>query len=278
MRPTIRGSFVRTVAILLMAGASVALLGAQARGQQGAARGGGAAGSGGPMPEIVVGGLQVVKVTLSKDDFSAKPFHADNGTAMVLWIKMPAGMGVIKVDEDASLLQSFKDDKGTDLGGKYGSFPEEFEDASGGTITIESNGMPGAGATALLAEGTVAMNVATGTKPTRVPNVKIASDTKFTIGTTAVTLADVKQDDEDLRFTIKLPRQLLLTIKNVKFFDAKNAELEGRRTGTGYMNDAGELDLAVKTTQKTLTLEFEIWQGMRTIKVPFKVKAGLSLG
>jgi hypothetical protein len=276
MRPTIPGWFVRALGILAVAGASVAVLGAQARGQQAPARSGGS--GGGPMPEIVVGGVQVVKVTLSKDDFSAKPFHADNGTAMVLWIKMPAGMGVIKVDEDASLLQSFKDDKGTDLGGKYGSVPEEFEDASGGTITVESSGMPAAGATALLAEGSVAMNVAAGTKPTRIANVRIASDQKFTIGTTPVTLADVKQDDEDLRFTIKLPRQLLMTIKSVKFFDAKNAELEGRRTGTGYMNDAGELDLAVKTTQKTLTLEFEIWQGMRSIKVPFKVKAGLSLG
>jgi len=33
----------------------------------------------------------------------------------------------------------------------------------------------------------------------------------------------------------------------------------------------------VKTAAKTLTIEFEMWQGLKTIKVPFKVKAGLAL-
>jgi hypothetical protein len=34
----------------------------------------------------------------------------------------------------------------------------------------------------------------------------------------------------------------------------------------------------VKTALKTFTVEFEQWQGLRTIKAPFKVKAGLALG
>jgi hypothetical protein len=53
--------------------------------------------------------------------------------------------------------------------------------------------------------------------------------------------------------------------------------VEGRRTSSGYMNDAGELGFSVKTSAKALTIEFEAWQGQRTIKVPFKVKAGLGL-
>ena len=61
------------------------------------------------------------------------------------------------------------------------------------------------------------------------------------------------------------------------FFDAKGAPVEGRRTGSGYMNDAGELSFSVKTALKTLTLEFEAWQGLKTIKVPFNIKAGLGL-
>ena len=43
------------------------------------------------------------------------------------------------------------------------------------------------------------------------------------------------------------------------------------------MNDAGELSFSVKTALKTLTLEFEAWQGLKTIKVPFNIKAGLGL-
>src|SRR5689334_20289313 len=125
-------SLARTIGtIALVAVATLpALLGAQgAAGRQGAGRGAPAANAG-PMPEIIAGGIQVVKVVVSKDDFSAKPFHADNGTTIVLWVKMPAGMGLIEIDEDTSLLQSFKDDKGTDLGGKFDSFPDEFEDGT----------------------------------------------------------------------------------------------------------------------------------------------------
>jgi hypothetical protein len=43
------------------------------------------------------------------------------------------------------------------------------------------------------------------------------------------------------------------------------------------MNDNAEIRFSVKTAAKTLTLEFEAWQGLRTIKVPFKVKAALAL-
>jgi hypothetical protein len=53
--------------------------------------------------------------------------------------------------------------------------------------------------------------------------------------------------------------------------------LEGRRTSSGYMNDAAEMGFSVKTTAKVITLEFEAWQGQRSIKVPFKVKAGIGL-
>ncbi|HUR22142.1 MAG TPA: hypothetical protein VMZ90_15100, partial [Vicinamibacterales bacterium] len=56
----------------------------------------------GKEPQIVAGGVQVVKVAVPDSDFSAKPFHEDNGTKIVLWIKMPAGQGLIEIDEDAS--------------------------------------------------------------------------------------------------------------------------------------------------------------------------------
>ena len=120
------------------------------------------------MPEVVVGGIQVAKVVVSDDDWSAKPFNSSNGTKLVLWVKMPSGTGLIEIDDDTSLLSHFGDDKGTDLGGSLDSFPDEFKDGSGATMDITSDGMPAAGATALVAEGTLVMNVATGTKPTKV--------------------------------------------------------------------------------------------------------------
>ena len=228
-------------------------------------------------PEIVAAGMQIARVVVPDNDFSAKPFNDDNGTKLVLWVKMPAGQGLIEIDEDASLLQNFGDDKGTSLGGKFGSFPKEFKDGSGGTIEIESSGFAAPTATALVAEGSVAMTVATGTRKTRVANVALKNDAKFTFGQTPITVADVETQGEEQTFTLKLPRQVMIGIKDVVFLDARAQPIEGRRTSTGYMNDAAEMGFTVKTAAKTVTLEFEAWQGLKTVKVPFKVTTGLGI-
>lgn len=229
-------------------------------------------------PEIVVGGVQVVKVAVPDNDFSSKPFNEDNGTTIVLWVKMPAGQGLIEIDEDASILQSFTDDKGSNIGGKFGSFPQEFKDGSGGIIEIASTGFAAPGATAVLAEGSVAMTVATGTRKTRVANVRIQNDAKFTFDKTPIVISDVETQGESVTFTLNLPRSVMTGIKDVAFLDAKGQPIEGRRTSSGYMNDAAQLGFSVKTAARTLTLEFEAWQGTRTIKAPFKVRAGLGIG
>ena len=228
-------------------------------------------------PEIVVGGIQIARVAVSSDDFSGKPFHADNGTTIVLWVKMPAGQGLIEIDDDASVLEDVGDDKGSNIGGKFGSFPNEFKDGSGGIIEVKSTGFPAPGATAILADGTLAMRVASGSRKTRVAKVTLRDNGKLMLGKTSMVIADVKSEDDSQTFTLKLPRQVMTEIKNVAFFDAKGGEIEGRSTGSGYMNDAAEMNFTVKTTAKVVTLEFDMWQGLRTTKVPFKVKAGMGL-
>jgi hypothetical protein len=229
----------------------------------------------GNQPEIVVGGVQVVKVAVPDNDFSAKPFHADNGTTLVLWVKLPAGQGLIEIDDDASVLEDVADDKGSNIGGKFGSFPEEFKDGSGGIIEIKSSGLPASGATAITAEGTLAMSIATGTRKTRVPKISLANNAKFTLGKTPIIVDEVKTEDDAQTFTLKLPRSVMNEIKGVVFLDAKGGPIEGSRTSSGYMNDAAEMGFTVKTAAKVVTMEFEMWQGLKTVKVPFKVKAGL---
>ena len=231
----------------------------------------------GKEPEIAVGGVQTARVVVADDDFSAKPFNSDNGTKIVLWVKMPAGQGLIEIDDDASLLQSVTDDKGSNIGGKFESFPDEFKDGSGGTIEIQSSGFAASGATAILAEGSLAMTVAAGTRKTRVAKVPLQNDAKFTFDKTPIVVGGVEAQDDSQSFTLKLPRQVMAGIKNVVFLDAKGQPIEGRRTGSGYMNEAAEMSFSVKTAAKVVTIEFESWQGLRTIKVPFKVRAGLGL-
>ena len=228
-------------------------------------------------PEVAVGGVQVVRVVAPDNDFSAKPFHEDNGTAIVLWVKMPAGQGLIEIDDDESVLKSVADDKGSSLGGKFGSFPDEFKDGTGGLIKIQSSGFAAPGATAITAEGSVAMTVATGTRKTRVAKVQVQDNAKFMFGKTPVVMSDVKAESDSQSFTLKMPRSLMNEIKNLVFLDAKGQPIESDRNSSGYMNDNAEIGYTVKTAAKVLTLEFENWTGLKTIKVPFKVKVGLGI-
>jgi hypothetical protein len=257
----------RTIAIAVAAAGAAAMLGAQAR------QGGAPA-----LPKIVVGGIQVANVAVPKDDMFGRPFMVDNGTTLVLWVQMPPGQGLIEVDDDASLLQRFADDKGTSLEGRLDPFPDEFKDGSGATLDITSKSLPAADATRLIAEGMLAMIVSDGSKPQRVTGVQLANGRTFTLGKDTVTLADVGIDDKDQRFTLKLSRQLMQMIKAIRFFDATNQPLESRHVGGGFSSDAGEMIMTVTTASKTLTLEVDVWQGRRTIKVPFKVQAGVGLG
>ncbi len=233
---------------------------------------------GATQPQVVAGGIQIVKVAVPKDDMFARPFNSDNGTTLVLWIRMPAGQGLIDIDEDASVLESFTDDKGTDLGGRFGSFPDAFEDGSGGLLDVTSTGLPAAGATRVTAQGTAVAVVAAGTKPLRVANVRVENGRTFRIGTATATIDDVKTEDANMTFQLKLSRQTMETIRQLRFLDAKGAAIEGRIQGRGYSNDAGEFYLSVPASAKTLSLEFDIWQGRREIKIPFKVQAAVSLG
>ena len=59
---------------------------------------------------------------------------------------MPAGQGIVELDEDNCLLTSVTDDAGTDLGeqAEYGSFPKTSDDGSVGMIEIESRLRPAA--------------------------------------------------------------------------------------------------------------------------------------
>jgi hypothetical protein len=47
----------------------------------------------------------------------------------------------------------------------------------------------------------------------------------------------------------------------------------GRRGG--YFNENGEISYRLKTAEKTVLVEADIWQGLKTETVPFNLKVGL---
>jgi hypothetical protein len=151
-----------------------------------------------PAAEISVMGLRIIGSGLGKNRDEIRAFNESPGVAVALAIKMPAGQGIVQLDEDNCVLTSVTDDAGTDLGeqAKYGSFPKTSDDGSVGMIEIESRLRPAAGATAVLAEGTLVFSVSPGSKPTKIASVKLEKGKSFKLGTATVTLSEVTPGEE----------------------------------------------------------------------------------
>ena len=232
----------------------------------------------GPPPEISVVGVRIVGAGLGKNREEIRAFNERPGIAVALAIKMPAGQGIVELHEDNCLLTSVTDDAGTDLGeqAEYGSFPKTSEDGSVGLIEIESRLRPAATATAIMAEGTLVFSASPGSKPTKVANVKLEKGKTFKVGTTTITLADVTPG-EDTAIELALPRSLLYPIRDVLFLKADGTAIEADLTIRGYMNDDASIGYRIKGAGPAVTIEFDLWQGLREQKVPFKIKTGLAL-
>jgi hypothetical protein len=228
---------------------------------------------------VSVGGLRVVGPGVGENGSEQRPFNEGTGTAIVLLLKAPKGVGLVDLDEDSSVIESAADDKGTDLleDASFGPFPEVVKDGSAGLMEIRLGKRPAAGSAAISAEGALSVTSATGTRPLKASNVALVEGKTFKIGTTVVTVAKVEASDDSQSITLNLPRSAMKTIKAVRFLDAKGAEIESDRVGSGYFNDQGEFDYRVKTTAKSVTVACDVWQGLKTEKVPFKLTAGLGL-
>jgi hypothetical protein len=270
----------RVVTLTLVAAlAGTVHLGAQSNRRPSTAKPAAPAPPPGPPPEIVIAGVRVVGGGLGKNREEIRPFNEQPGVAVALAIKMPPGQGIVELDEDNCLLSAVTDDVGTDLGehAQFGSVPKTSEDGSVGLIEVESRLRPAATANAVLAEGTLVFSASPGSKPTKIPNLKLEKGKTFKLGAATVTVAEVTPGTEETSLELALPRAVLYTIRNVTFSDATGKVLESDRTSRGYMNDDASIGYRVKGAGAAVNVEFDIWQGLREQKVPFKIKANLGL-
>ncbi len=228
---------------------------------------------------VSVGGLRVVGPGIGESGSEQRPFNESTGTTIVLMVRAPKGTGIVDLDNDGSVIDTVSDDKGTNLleDASFGSFPEVVKDGSAGLIELKLGARPGAGATSVAAEGSLNVTTATGTKPVKSASVALVEGKTFKVGTIPITVGKVEASEDSISVTFNLPRAALKTIKAMKFLDAKGGEIEGDRRGSGYLNETGELDYQLKTTSKTVTVSCDVWQGLKSDKLPFKVTASLGL-
>ena len=116
--------------------------------------------------QIESAAVQVVRKNFGENFKGLNPLNTQKtGTTMVLIMQAPKG-GIIKVLSDKSKLESFTDDKGTNLLGKkkfdngLGGFPKVAADGKAAMIDIKGTNLPVKGATLLQAKGTITVAIA----------------------------------------------------------------------------------------------------------------------
>jgi hypothetical protein len=230
-------------------------------------------------PEIVVAGIRVTGPGFGDNRKELRPFNEEPGVALSLGIKMPAGVSLIKLDDDDCKLTAIADDTGQDLleNGRYGPFPKTAEDGSAGMIEIESKLRPAAGAQFITAEGTLVFMASSGTKPQKVAKIKLEKGFAMKVGTGTITLGEVtaEGDHQSIQFTTTRP--ILESIKDIRFLDAAGNAIDAHRTERGYMGDTAEAVYSLAAATKPVAFEFLVWQTPKQQTLPYKIKANLSL-
>ena len=231
-------------------------------------------------PQISVAGLRIVGNGLGANASELRAFNERPGTTIVLGIQAPRGSGIVEIDDDASRVDTFSDDKGRNLleEARFGSFPKVSEDGSAALVEVEVRARPSAGASSLQVTGSVAMTSSNGTKATRIANVRLEPERKMKVGAATISVKSVTPGDESTEVSLALARSTMNSIRQVNFFDAKGESIESRRTGSGYMNDDAEMSFNLKGNQKLVAVEYEVWQNLKTVKVPFNLTVGLGAG
>jgi hypothetical protein len=229
-----------------------------------------------PAPTINVAGIRVVGQGYGEDGREAQPFNESPGVALALVIQASGG-GIIAFDDDSSALGEINDSEGNSLldNASIWPFPKITKDGKSLIVEMKTEGVPAVGSTHVTAKGTVTVTTATGSKPVKVPNVKLANDATFKVGTGVIKVEDVSSDEESTSLMLTGPSAALGSVRGFRFLDAKGVEIESSERGYSRSSDTSSKAFNVKTTAKTVTLELDVWQGLKQAALPFDVKAGL---
>lgn len=236
---------------------------------------------------VAVCGLRVVAPGLY-DEHETRAFYQDPGVTVVLRVVRAAG-GLIALDEAASEIQAFADDKGTVLfkpegfsKSPLGSWPKVTAGGKVAVIEIEGNQRPAAEARQIQLKGKLALKVATEQKvyPAK---VKLAAGTKIEAGPVPFTIKEVGKPewgDAQLQITLHAT-QNLDALAGVRFLDADGTEIESSESGSMTMttNDEVQIDQSYDLAKAVdeLTIELTYWTDMHTVTVPFEKTFSIGL-
>lgn len=277
-----RRMMIRTCAVLLVAGAGLV----------GDAEGAAATTA---KPTVDVRGVRVVGKGHGKERYGSPELRAFNwspGTTVVVLVMHPGG-GLLELDRKASELKKLADDKGTDLlkaskasvfGARgFGMSSTISKDGKACMTELVSEGIPAKGAKEIVASGTMVLKAATTTKTFTQRDVALKPGSEIKAGVVAfkITKAGKPQwGDAAMEITLKTTTDIA-NIAAIKFLDAAGKEIPSSSAGGSTMRMGGsvtvEKNFRFKKKVAVATVAIEYWMDMKTLKVPFDIKATIGL-
>lgn len=237
---------------------------------------------------VSVAAVQVVSRAVGEGTDALHPFNAQQpGTQVALLVR--GTDPIIAVDQRRSTIQSFADDRDTDLlegnGGELPAFPwpRVSPDHQAALAYLGAPGTPAAGATRLHASGQLRLTTATGTQRVAAENIALQRGTQFRADGLELTIIDTGEPAPgDERMTLRLrytgePE----AIAGLHFVDADGAEIDSHRAGWSTFTTAGgettvTYDYTLMRRVPEATIEIDLWQDVQVRDVPFEIRTDLT--
>ena len=212
---------------------------------------------------------------------------------MDLIVVQNPGGGLLKLDRKASKLKTLADDKGTNLlktskasafrAPGIGMSSNISKDGKACMAELVSEGIPAKGATGILASGTMVFKSATKKKTFTHKDVALKPGSEIKAGAVVFTITKAgkpKRGNAELEITLKTNTDIL-SIAAIRFLDAAGKEIPSKGAGSSTSTMGGRVTvhkrLRFKKKVAAATVAIDYWMDMKTLKVPFSIKATIGL-
>jgi hypothetical protein len=233
-----------------------------------------------PSPQVAVAGLRVVGPGLGSEQDLQRPFNWSKGVTVVLGVRVAAPYALVEIEKDQSTLELTDSQGGVLESPEVDWSPDFTKDGTAVLVDLEAKSLPAEGSAHIAAKGSLMFKVSSGTKTVKVTGVKLEKGTPVKLGASAITITEVEDQEggEGPRVTFKSTRSVMKGIKTLRAKDGKGAPVEVSWSHSGGWDEEYEMGYRFKMAAKVpVTLEFDMYDGLRQLAVPFDVKAGVGV-
>ncbi len=234
-----------------------------------------------------------IRVVAPEGGEESRSFCWKPGVTVSVIFAPPEGK-IVELNQDESKVNSFTDDRGTDLMAappskdffnKPGvSFDSSSKDhgTTSAIVDLKASGHPAKGATILNISGTLSAQVADSTKDFTIEGIEIKTNAQFKLGDIPVIISEagmkkgVFTKKEEFSVTFSSAHNLD-SISTLDFFDSSGKHIEANKRSWGGGFSGYMIEYVFEQTPNRVKIVATCWQGLKTVDVPFTIKTGVGL-